>query len=455
MRRFIFIGFVLVAVLTACTKEHFEYQEDGPQEGQSETRLFEEKVKAFALSSFTDISKGRGATLFGLPNVESVEPITSEIIQRTGTERDTVAYIVNFDQNASIVIAGSRALPLTTVAISDSRMAMIDTVWNKGLATFMKLLPNYYYQELGRRIIAFGLASAEEVVNFTRNDMQQLQDQLSVYEDFPTPPTIFNLNDYLTWVPQTDQTITLEREILLSAKWGQRAPFNLLAPLINGELPPAGCVSIAIAQITTYYEHPKVLEGQTLDWDILSNDSEDDFKTDEEKYAVAYYVRTIGNYCNNYWGLTGTGANPYIVPSVFTRLGYYRSDLIPYDRILVEEYLSAKRPFFIGGYGYPGGHAWVIDGTMKTSYKIHCYNKKGDLIATWTVYPTYYHCNWGAEGRNNGFYKKDVFDLINGIVYDDNGDIANVPPETPAYYFTEDIRIIKDIKPIILQTNEN
>lgn len=51
--------------------------------------------------------------------------------------------------------------------------------------------------------------------------------------------------------------------------------------------------------------------------------------------------------------------------------------------------------------------------------------------------------------------KKDVFDLINGIVYYDNGDIANVPPETPAYYFTEDIRIIKDIKPIILQTNEN
>lgn len=157
MRRFIFIGFVLVAVLTACTKEHFEYQEDGQQEGQSETRLFEEKVKAFALSSFTDMSKGRGATPLGLPNVESVEPITSEIIQRTGTERDTVAYIVNFDQNASMIIAGSRILPLTTVAICDSRMAMIDTVRNKGLATFMKLLPNYYYQELGRRIIAFGL----------------------------------------------------------------------------------------------------------------------------------------------------------------------------------------------------------------------------------------------------------------------------------------------------------
>ena len=116
------------------------------------------------------MSKGRGATPLGLPNVESIEPITSEIIQRTGTERDTVAYIVNFDQNASMIIAGSRILPLTTVAICDSRMAVIDTIQNKGLATFMKLLPNYYYQEIGQRIIDFGLATREQVASYTRGE---------------------------------------------------------------------------------------------------------------------------------------------------------------------------------------------------------------------------------------------------------------------------------------------
>ncbi|WP_373818228.1 hypothetical protein, partial [Porphyromonas loveana] len=92
-----------------------------------------------------------------------LEPIVSESNLRSGSGRDTVAYIVNFEQNGSMVIAGSRMLPLTTVAICDSRMAISDTIQDKGLATFMKLLELYYYQEVGQRIIDFGLASAQEV----------------------------------------------------------------------------------------------------------------------------------------------------------------------------------------------------------------------------------------------------------------------------------------------------
>ncbi|WP_373816508.1 C10 family peptidase, partial [Porphyromonas loveana] len=68
---------------------------------------------------------------------------------------------------------------------------------------------------------------------------------------------------------EINQAVILEKEVLLNVKWGQRAPFNLHAEVMNnGERAPAGCVAIAVGQITTYHKYPKVLEGKTLNWNI-------------------------------------------------------------------------------------------------------------------------------------------------------------------------------------------
>ncbi len=132
MRKFFLLSLAFVAILTACTKESFAPQGDGLQEQQSQERAFEEKVRAFAASNLVSMQHGRGMPLTNLPNVESLEPIVSESNLRSGSGRDTVAYIVNFEQNGSMVIAGSRLLPLTTVAICDSRMAISDTFKIRG-----------------------------------------------------------------------------------------------------------------------------------------------------------------------------------------------------------------------------------------------------------------------------------------------------------------------------------
>ncbi len=86
-----------MAILTACTKESFAPQGDGLQGQQSQERAFEEKVRAFAASNLVSMQHGRGMPLTNLPNVESLEPIVSESNLRSGSGRDTVAYIVNFE----------------------------------------------------------------------------------------------------------------------------------------------------------------------------------------------------------------------------------------------------------------------------------------------------------------------------------------------------------------------
>ncbi len=321
----------------------------------------------------------------------------------------------------------------------------------------MKLLELYYYQEVGQRIIDFGLASAQEVANFTRNDMQQFQTELSVYEDMPSPPSQnINLNDYVTFIHEINQAVILEKEVLLNVKWGQRAPFNLHAEVMNnGERAPAGCVAIAVGQITTYHKYPKVLERKTLNWDILSQATAGDFDTEEEQFEIASYIRKIGDYLGNMWTANGTHATLNFVPNALSRLGYTRGIISDYSRGLVEESLSAKLPLFIGGQSTGGGHAWVIDGYLKTSYDVLVYNNEmGELVWTWTVHPSYYHCNWGANGRYNGFYKKDVFDLQHGMMYHDDGGQYYYNPQNPEHNFCFDIKIITDIKPKLMQIHE-
>ncbi|WP_373812335.1 hypothetical protein, partial [Porphyromonas loveana] len=229
MKKLILLGLAVVAGFTACTKETFESHESGLQGQQSTERTFEEKVKAFAVSNFVSMQKERGRSLADIPNVQSLEPIVTISELRSDSGRDTVAYIVNFDRDGSMVVAGSRILPLSTVAFSDSRMALNDTIQNKGLAMFVSLLPNYYYQEVGQRIIDFGLATPEEVVNFTRNDLGRFTDQLALLGDTPSPFFTININDYLNGTTTSEITIVKKVPDMLSVFWHQDSPFNLMA----------------------------------------------------------------------------------------------------------------------------------------------------------------------------------------------------------------------------------
>ncbi|PVZ08323.1 MULTISPECIES: C10 family peptidase [Bacteroidales] len=456
MKKKILIGLAIVAGFTACTKEAFESHENGLPGQQSTERTFEEKIKAFAVSDFVSMQKERGRSFADLPNVQSLEPIVTVSGLRSDSERDTVAYIVNFDRDGSIVVAGSRILPLSTVAFSDSRMALNDTIQNKGLALFIRLLPNYYYQEIGQRIIDFGLATKEEVEGYTRNEFIQFTDQLSVLGDTPSPlyPITININDYINGTITSDAVISFQKtDNLLNVIWGQRSPFNLMAETFpnsyTGELEPApaGCVAIAIGQITTGHQHPKILNGQTLDWSVLSLPEESDFDNDYKKQTIASYIRTIGDYCNNNWGYLGTNASSEVVPGVFARLGYTSTKLLGYNRDLIQGSLQNGNAVYFSGkvYGSPVGHAWVIEGSVKKTLELH-FSSYGSFHGTTQRHWTYFYCNWGWNGNHNGYFLDNVFNTAHGYSYYDAGG-GFLSPNSTTYEenYTVELSIVANI----------
>ena len=454
MKKLILFALAVVAGYTACTKETFESHESGLQGQQSTERTFEEKVKAFAVSNFVTMQKERGRSLTDIPNVQSLEPIVAVSELRSDSERDTVAYIVNFDRDGSMVVAGSRILPLSTVAFSDSRMALNDTIRNKGLAMFVSLLPNYYYQEVGQRIIDFGLATKEEVESYTRNDLAQFTDQLSVLGDTPSPlnPITININDYINGTITSDAVISYQKiNNLLNVKWGQGYPFNLKAEtFLNsfGELvhAPAGCVAIAVAQITTGHQHPKVLNGQTLDWSVLSLPNASDFDNDYKREVISSYVRTIGDYCNNDWGIDGTSAYSEDVPRAFERLGYNSTRLIRYNKERVQKSLRNGNAVYMRGNRLQAGHGWAIEGSLTKTLKLYFYGS-GSSYGMTQRHWTYFYCNWGWYDYCNGYFLDNVFNTAHGFSYYDAGGYL-MPIDTDIennYIFNLDI--VTDITP--------
>lgn len=68
----------------------------------------------------------------------------------------------------------------------------------------------------------------------------------------------------------------------------------------------------------------------------------------------------------------------------------------------VVEALKSKNVVYARGQkeGSPMGHAWMIDGCRYCTVHIGPYTYYEDV---------YYHCNWGWNGRYDGFYRADVF----------------------------------------------
>jgi len=209
----------------------------------------------------------------------------------------------------------------------------------------------------------------------------------------------------------TDSAPTVEP--LLTVEWGQKAPYNQYCPADSGGYDghvPTGCVPVAVAMVMHYYHSPKIGYGvatnQTayygelvaeigkapIDWG--SND------------GVARVINHIGISIGANYGQQGWGDQAVKNPrNTGTNIGSLRTNMYTYwnypvsvgtinrkayddyewHKLLQHELLSG-RPVIYGG----SGHAFVIDG----------YDQG-------TGSAPKYHCNWGAAGRWNGWYRLD------------------------------------------------
>ena len=208
--------------------------------------------------------------------------------------------------------------------------------------------------------------------------------------------------------------------LLEDIEFDQGAPYNNLAPKVSGQRCAAGCVAIAMAQIMTYYQHPKDgckgsvnyktstlsktmnvnMEGERFDWDNILPTYKDGY-TAEQADAVAKLVYYCGVAAHMDYNVGGSGTNSdYVVSALYAHFDYdvnlrrvYKDGDNYTDsqwHELLQTELKAKCPIYMSSQQQSGsGHAYVCDG-----YKITKGMEK---------YP-YYHMNWGWNGQLDGWF---------------------------------------------------
>ncbi len=197
---------------------------------------------------------------------------------------------------------------------------------------------------------------------------------------------------------------------LLTTKWNQEAPYNMLCPKVDGHETVTGCVATAMAQVMKYHNYPDHGKGThsyfwrpgeeelTFDYDTtpfqwdLMTDVYDDKSSEESKYAVAVLMYGCGVSVNMHYEPGGSGAattqmgaslidifdySPSLWMPNRAYYGYYEwEDMIYAD-------LEQGLPVLYSGAGTAGGHQFICDG----------YSSDG-----------YFHFNWGWGGISNGYF---------------------------------------------------
>ena len=196
---------------------------------------------------------------------------------------------------------------------------------------------------------------------------------------------------------------------LLTTKWNQHSPYNLLCPYDaeNDALSVTGCVATAMAQIMKYHEYPSA-----YNWSLMK----DEYDSGDESAAaqeVAKVMKDAGASVYMKYSANGSFANADGISEAFRNtFGYSIStELVSRAYFTAQEWdeliysnLENKMPVYYGGtaididdskgylQGVEAGHGFVVDG----------YDGKG-----------LYHVNWGWGGLSDGFFLLSLLDPDN------------------------------------------
>lgn len=207
---------------------------------------------------------------------------------------------------------------------------------------------------------------------------------------------------------------------MLTTKWHQKAPFELIFQISSSFRLrfPAGCVTIAVAQIMNYHQFPR----NYCDWGLVNRyDPSINIEENSQEVLdeVALLSKKVASGCNvkcNYMGSGGTFSTPAKAKRFLRKIGYTGTEKhLGYDAGVIKKTLKNDCPVFIGALSSRNyGHAWVLDGYVNYRNTIKTYNGTL-LLGTKTVDKLFVHCNWGwMPSDKNGYYASKVFDTRKG-----------------------------------------
>lgn len=307
-----------------------------------------------------------------------------------------IAYVVNFSEDEGFaLLAADRNLPDPVIAIvengtMDKNMKIHNTPTTKGEGQVDST--TLFLERLLTTYIINNEGGGEDRDDDTDNPYEGPED--------PGPGNSGGSSSYSKVGP------------ILNYYWHQSHPFNKYCPIKSGTRCLAGCVPVALAMILTYNRYPAslTLDGYTCQWDLMNsvyNYNSSTGRIEEGSSTgldlVAWLIKEIGVYCDTYYTTSWSFTVPEDAKDFMKSIGYTNAKKhVGYDENDILPMLNAGKPVFIAAIsGVIDGHAWVIDGYIKNSYR------------------TLMHCNWGWGGSCNGYYVSKVFDTRKGPVQTD------------------------------------
>lgn len=351
----------------------------------------------------------------------SERPVTKIEVLCNGKTRssemtDTLLYLVNFGENQGFALLGADKRLSGIYAISDEgHMEFADTIGNPGLNFYMSLLKGQ---------LDYVLQVSDTIPNFVVPDVDPYKEAEAYY-------TIIK--------PK------LTKEILFL---GQGNPFNKYCVNSNGIVCPTGCAPVAFLSFLSFYSRPTSYGGYTFPWEEMRENRKHDMN--------CRLLKLLGNkeLLNVNYTPVGSGALPSTYVQTLEKLGLYVQDgLLPFDaegvwNVLRKGLVPAGCPVLVRGREEISGegHAWVIDGAMKQHGK-----GVGPVVNPTPHYvswkPMYmFHCAWGWNGMNNGYFSFDNLSLGGSPdFYDPNKDVE-IPNKN--YNFTKNLEYIGYVRPL-------
>lgn len=210
---------------------------------------------------------------------------------------------------------------------------------------------------------------------------------------------------------------------LIKTSWHQDYPYNMLAPLKNGQHCTSGCVATAGSQVTYYFrkDNPTELQydtptyeygtpitvslpkGTSIEWDQMRLSGRGTLRQDSAVAKLMYALGTSAGLTYGDGGLATSGHNENMAKAMNGQFllsckhKYKGGETQEEWERLIYNNLKSRRPMLYSGYKdeETGGHSVVLDGYQATT--------------------GLYHFNFGWGGQGNGYYTVDDRTGMNGF----------------------------------------
>lgn len=391
------LSFGLVAIVmaitsfTSCSKD-VDLNSDSASKSEVSNKISVEEATANVIDFVNNINK-TGTRAFGKEiSIANVSPVSIHNATRAtdGIDTDTLFYVVNFSDSCGFAIASADKNDTPVLALVENG--------------------NYTYNENDSVNPGF-----EAFINAIIENKIIQRASVSV---MPEDPFVGGGGSYL---PNKFEVMSP----LLKTKWDQWSPYNTYCSNC-----PTGCVITAVSQICSYLQSPKNISYQynsefgqaTMNWEKINQECSQNngiLLSSDTQEQVARMMRFWGITFEAEYSSTSTSADSGdAVEKMRKNFGFNVTGLSDYNiDNVITDLKCGNKIILMRGNGryyhvalvvrqYVDGHAWVVDGYIDQVKN----NQESKYI----------HCNWGWNGKYNGYFLSNVLNAEESPVYNDD-----------------------------------